>query len=237
VSGENTLLFCALYSGGVSVHRVGDDGTLSEHTDVSMHPKDGMPLKHPRQELPHAHGVAATPDGFLYCTDLGRNSIFVYRVDYPTGKLNRLAEVKLSRDGAGPRHLAVGDGRVFCVCELDNTVVAFDVDAATGGLTETGWASILPEGWDAPKPFPFYEAPSHAAGICYDAAAGRVYVVPPPPPHPTPHPPHTHTFTAPHFTCLSLFFLLLFIFYDSAELCPYLWSCALTRSLMHLNGR
>ena len=49
------------------------------------------------------------------------------------------SQVKLSRDGAGPRHIAVSGGRAFCVCELDNTVVAFDVDEATGVLTETGW--------------------------------------------------------------------------------------------------
>jgi hypothetical protein len=119
--------------------------------------------------------VTVTPEGFLYVPDLGRNAISVYKVDFAGVGLELVTECALSQESAGPRHFAASGAKGFVICELDNTVVAFDIDTATGRLTETGVASTLPEGWTAPPPFEFYHAPSHAAGILYDAAAGRVY--------------------------------------------------------------
>lgn len=175
-SGEHTLLFVAHYNGGsVAVHRVGADGVVAEASDVAEHSTGGMPLKHPRQEASHPHGVTVTQEGFLYSPDLGRNTIVTYKIDYAEAKLTRVGETRLSRDSAGPRHFSAEGTKGFVVCELDNTVVGFDIDPATGELTESGWASTLPDGWDAPPPFDFYHAPSHACGILYDAEAGRVY--------------------------------------------------------------
>jgi len=135
-----------------------------------------MPLPHPRQDVSHPHGVTLSADGrYLYVPDLGRNSVYSYSVDYAAGTLALIAECTLSRAGAGPRHVALGNDRAYAVCELDNTVVAFTVDPGTGTLTESSWASTLPDGYDDPPPFDFYDAPSHAAGILFDAEAGRVY--------------------------------------------------------------
>lgn len=67
---------------------------------------------------------------------------------------------------------------VYCINELDNTIVTFSV-AANGTLTAVGEPiSTLPAGWGpgVEPPFDFYTAPSHAAEILIFTSSGKDFL-------------------------------------------------------------
>eukprot|EP00041_Stephanoeca_diplocostata_P018406 m.385109 g.385109 ORF g.385109 m.385109 type:complete len:395 (-) comp21003_c0_seq4:781-1965(-) len=175
-AGTKHFLFAAHYgSGSVAMHEISADGSIQQASDTALHSTDGMPRTHGRQELPHPHGVFVRGD-FLYVPDLGKNAIFVYKINFLDKKLALVQEKELSVDGSGPRHLAFLGSRAYSVNELNNTVTVFDVDTDTGMLSEIVNASTLPKGWDAPPPFDFYDAPSHACGIIAIEGSNRIIV-------------------------------------------------------------
>lgn len=107
-------------------------GELSVHEGCGKNPI--------RQEAPHTHYIAASPDGkYLLNTDLGLDMIFVY------DKELRIISTANVPEGHGPRHLAYScDGRfVFCVNELMSTVSVFKYD--NGILTLQSTVSALIE--------------------------------------------------------------------------------------------
>ena len=106
-------VYAANYASG-SISKMPLDGsavTTVTHEGKSVHPT--------RQEKPHTHYIAPTPDGkYLAVTDLGLDKIFVYDMD-----LRPVSEVMLPA-GSGPRHLAYSqDGRyAYCADELSAMV-------------------------------------------------------------------------------------------------------------------
>ena len=75
-----------------------------------------------RQEAPHPHFIAPSPDGkYLLSCDLGLDTVFVYDAE-----LNRTGTAGVPA-GHGARHLAYSeDGNaVFCVNEMASTVTVF----------------------------------------------------------------------------------------------------------------
>lgn len=90
-------------------------GKTVTHSGSGPHPT--------RQEAAHTHFVAPDPGGkYLFCTDLGLDTIFVYDPD-----LNRVSQAQTPA-GCGARHLtwAPNGKTVYCVGELSSTVSVFD---------------------------------------------------------------------------------------------------------------
>jgi 6-phosphogluconolactonase len=135
-------------SGTVAVFPVQNDGQLGKYTGFAKHSGQG-PNKE-RQEGPHAHWIATSPDNqFLLAADLGIDRILVSKFHLPDGafttsKSNPGAKLKA---GAGPRHAAFSpSGRFFYVAsELNSTVTAYSYNAKDGTLHELQAVSTLPK--------------------------------------------------------------------------------------------
>ena len=142
-TGKYVLI--ANYSlGSVAVFSVLKDGALGEMSGFVRH--KGSSVNKQRQEGPHAHAVAMSPDNrFALVADLGLDQLLVYPFDANTGKLGK-AHVTKIKPGSGPRHLVFSPNRKFLylVSEMGSTVTAFSYRAADGRLTTLQTVSTLP---------------------------------------------------------------------------------------------
>ena len=136
-------------SGSVVVLPVGVHGTVGKAVAFDQHKGSGP--NRSRQEGPHAHSAAFSPDNrFLLAADLGSDQVYVYRFDDTKGTITPAASATVNAaPGAGPRHLVFHpSGRaVYTVNELAATVTAFRFDPASGALRELETVSTLPEGY------------------------------------------------------------------------------------------
>lgn len=155
------LLVANYFGGSVSVLPVLPDGGLGEATDVK---NDSGEIGPPRaknapsgsfafsgHDRTHAHMIHSDPSGrFVLHVDLGLDRIFVWKFDDVRGTLAP-AEVPFVAlpAGDGPRHFHFHpNGRWFySIQEEGSTLVLFDYDGATGGLTPRQTISTLPEGF------------------------------------------------------------------------------------------
>lgn len=148
VDRTGRYVFAANYSSGsVAMFPINADGSLAPASDTAQHA--GGSVNAERQEGPHAHQVALSPDNrFLYVCDLGMDKVMIYGLDMTNGKLLPNGFARL-QPGAGPRHLRFHpSGRtVYVINELDNTVNVFAVEH-DGGLRELQNLSTLPAGYD-----------------------------------------------------------------------------------------
>jgi 6-phosphogluconolactonase len=121
VDPSGRFLITANYTGSsISVHRIGDDGSIGERTDLVSHDKHG---DHPRQSSAHPHMIAAAGDGLLVI-DLGADTIYRYHLT-TDGRL-QLRDAVDAPAGSGPRHaLAVG-GRFYVTAEHSGQVLVYD---------------------------------------------------------------------------------------------------------------
>src|SRR5262249_49858701 len=106
--------------GNISVHRLGDDGSIGPRTDLVRHSRHGA---HPRQTQAHPHMVRAT-DGGVLVVDLGGDAIYRYRLS-EDGKLD-LEQVISAPAGSGPRHVLPVGGRYYVTAELTGQVLVYD---------------------------------------------------------------------------------------------------------------
>jgi 6-phosphogluconolactonase len=132
--------------GSVAVFPVLQDGRLGDFTDFVRH--KGSSVNVERQEGPHAHAVALSPDNrFALVADLGLDQILVYPFDPAAGMLGHEPHITKTHPGAGPRHL-VFDPRgkfLYVINEMQSSVVSYSYDAAHGELHELKTISTLPE--------------------------------------------------------------------------------------------
>lgn len=134
-------------AGTVAVFPVQEDGQLGKYTGFARH--SGRGVNKERQEGPHAHWIATSPDNqFVLSADLGIDRILVSRFHLPDGaftpnKSNPGAKLKA---GAGPRHAAFNPSGKFLyvASELNSTVTAFSYNAKDGSLHELEALSTLP---------------------------------------------------------------------------------------------
>ncbi|AMW06583.1 hypothetical protein GEMMAAP_05585 [Gemmatimonas phototrophica] len=149
VDRTGQFAFVANYVGGnVAAFPLDANGVPAEANLVVAHPGRGP---HPRRQA-SAHAHCILPDAtnqFVLSADLGTDCIYVLRFDARTGALipAEIPEFQLAA-GAGPRHLAFSpDGRtLYCVNELNSTLVALAYDATRGRLTEQQVVSTRPVG-------------------------------------------------------------------------------------------
>jgi 6-phosphogluconolactonase len=149
-SGRYALV--ANYNGGtVAALPIAADGSLEPATSVVRH--EGSSVNPRRQEGPHPHMIAPTPDGrFILATDLGADRIVVYQLETATGRLlpnERGAAFAAANPGAGPRHFAFSpNGRtLYVINELDSTLTVFDYDVGRGEFRARQTVSSLPDGF------------------------------------------------------------------------------------------
>ncbi|GLY87990.1 lactonase family protein [Actinoallomurus iriomotensis] len=124
VHPSGRFLACANYGGGTfTTIQIRDDGTLGPTTGVIAHHGTGPDPT--RQNLPHPHQVAFTPDGdTALLTDISLDTVSVHPVDALARRIAPQPRqvLRLPR-GSGPRHLArLADGTLVMVHELDATV-------------------------------------------------------------------------------------------------------------------
>ncbi len=150
LSTDGRHLHVAHYlSGSVAGHALGPDGRVGDLAWTAHHRGSGP---HVRQDAPHAHCIVPDPHRrsirSVHAVDLGTDRIVRYDADPTTGAFRAAAEVAL-RAGSGPRHLEFHPTApsAFVVCELDCTLVAFDIDPATGHLVPRHEVSTLPDGF------------------------------------------------------------------------------------------
>eukprot|EP00040_Diaphanoeca_grandis_P009733 m.49930 g.49930 ORF g.49930 m.49930 type:complete len:381 (-) comp21162_c1_seq2:154-1296(-) len=171
---EKSYMIAAHYEGGgISAHLLSNDGSIGDASFSNVHPAGK--LAHGRQDAPHPHGITSNKD-WIYVPDLGKNLIYQYSLDFDKGTLTEVSTTSV-HESAGPRHIVFGaNNDAYAINELDNTVTKFGVEPNSGVLTVVKHVSSLPEGWDAPKPFEFYDAPSHAAEILMSSSGDRLFV-------------------------------------------------------------
>jgi 6-phosphogluconolactonase len=153
VDHSGRWLFVANYTGGsLAVFPIGESGSLGEASQVIQH--TGAARVDPqRQEAAHVHSVNLSDDNrFLYVSDLGLDTIFVYSLDAATGKLKEHATTR-SAPGAGPRHIAFTPDRRFAYsfAELNSMITFYGHKAATAELQEIQSVSSLPAGYTGPR--------------------------------------------------------------------------------------
>jgi 6-phosphogluconolactonase len=156
----------ANYDGGsIAVFRLQADGKIGESTGFAQH--TGSSVNHERQEAPHAHAVALSPDNrYAIVADLGLDQLLVYPFEPANGTLGA-AQVVKTEAGAGPRHLVFSaSGKfLYVVNELASTVTVYSWDAGSGGMTPRQTVSSAPAG------------PQNTAGeILFDPAGKFLYV-------------------------------------------------------------
>jgi 6-phosphogluconolactonase len=143
----------ANYDGGsVATFMVQDDGSLSLAKGFVQHA--GSSVDKERQEGPHAHWIAVSPDNrFALAADLGLDDMLVYKLDPIKGSLTPntppFAQVK---PGSGPRHFAFHPNGKFgyVLTEMATTVTAFSYDAKKGALTAIQTVPTLPKDYSGP---------------------------------------------------------------------------------------
>ena len=136
-------------SGSVSVFPVLPGGRLGKATAFVQH--HGHSVNPERQEGPHAHDIAVSPDGrFALAADLGLDQLVVYRYNAEKGSLapNDPPFARVS-PGSGPRHFVFDpSGKfVYLLSEVGSTVTVFEYDAGRGTLHEIQSLSALPDGF------------------------------------------------------------------------------------------
>lgn len=145
------FVLVANYDGGsVATFEIEPDGSLSLAKGFVQHSGTGIDKE--RQEGPHAHFIATSPDNrFALVADLGLDDVLVYKFDDVQGKLTPnsppYAQVK---GGSGPRHLAFAPNGKFAylVTEMASTVVAFSWNAEKGTLTTLQTLPMLPKDYN-----------------------------------------------------------------------------------------
>ena len=99
---------------------------------------------HERQEKPHVHYTAQTPDGrYVIVADLGTDELVTYKIEGQA--LVKVATLHVE-SGSGPRHLAFHpDGKTaYLMTELSSEVIVLDYDADQGSFTEKQKIKAIP---------------------------------------------------------------------------------------------
>lgn len=143
------------------------DGSLGELSQlVKLDGPIGPHRVEQKQAKPHFNPF--DPSGqFVIVPDKGLDRTFTFR--FADGKLSPASpSFVVSREGAGPRHIAFHPGGRFAyvVNELDSTVTAYGYDARTGALTPLQVLSSLPD---------TFTGNSRASEIEVDASGRYVY--------------------------------------------------------------
>jgi 6-phosphogluconolactonase len=136
-------------SGSVAVFAIADGGRLGKASAFVQHTGHSVDVQ--RQEAPHAHDIAVSPDNrFALAADLGLDKLLVYHFDPADGSLAPSDPPSASvMPGLGPRHFvfdATGNF-VYLLNEVKASVTVFSYDKAAGALSEVTTVPTLSPGF------------------------------------------------------------------------------------------
>lgn len=130
VHPEREYLLAANYGDGtVAVHRINDDYSIGDRTDLVRH--EGA------NRQAHAHQVVVDPSGaWVVAVDLGADSVYVYGLDANSGKLTQNQQLRMPA-GNGPRHLAFhpNAAHAYLLSELKSVITVLAWDHKAGRFT------------------------------------------------------------------------------------------------------
>ncbi|WP_181163692.1 lactonase family protein [Pontibacter mangrovi] len=163
---DGTVLVANYMGGNVAAVPVAEDGKLGQ-AQVVQHKGTG-PNKD-RQEKPHAHYIAPSPDGkYVFAVDLGADKVFGYKLE--NGKLvqHQPSVAFSAAAGSGPRHLAFHpNGKyAYLVHELNSTVTVLKYNPDNGTFSEEQVITTLPAD---------FEGDSYPAAVKVSADGKFVY--------------------------------------------------------------
>jgi 6-phosphogluconolactonase len=152
------LLTANYGDGTVVVHRIAEDGSLGESTDLVQH--QGTDRE------PHAHQILTDPSGqWVLAVDLGADSVYVYALDTDAGTLSQQQQLTLPT-GAGPRHLAFHP----------NGTLAYVLGELRAEITVCAWADgQLTAGQVIPTVAPDAPGPNYPSEIAVSSDGRFVY--------------------------------------------------------------
>jgi 6-phosphogluconolactonase len=144
----------ANYTGGsAAVFPIGADGKLGARSSFLQ--RAGHSVVQARQEGPHEHWIAVSPDNrYALSVDLGLDEVLVDKFDASSGTLKPndppFAQVE---PGAGPRHLVFSPSGKFAYVtnELGSTVTVFVYDADAGTLEAKQTIGTVPSDYGGPN--------------------------------------------------------------------------------------
>src|SRR5699024_5406215 len=139
---ENDLVTGNYHKGIVDLYQVDQQGALETKSSAVQHEGSGP---HDRQESPHVHYTAHTPDGkYIIVADLGTDELVTYKIEN-----NQLVKVHTLnvKAGSGPRHIVFHpNGKTaYLLTELASEVVVLDYHASEGSFTEKQYIPAIPE--------------------------------------------------------------------------------------------
>lgn len=147
MDGQGRLMFADNYtSGSLAVFRMGEDELPEEMCDFIQH--EGCGINPVRQEGPHVH-YTKEHNGQAFVDDLGLDQVFIYDIDFETGKFHDSGKRLSFPAGAGPRHIEFhrkNPDIIYVICELANTVEVFRKQGEEYVSVQT--LSTLPEGYE-----------------------------------------------------------------------------------------
>jgi 6-phosphogluconolactonase (cycloisomerase 2 family) len=175
-------VWVANYSSGTFT-TVPVDGAGAFAGEPAAHPGEGTGPVTDRQEGPHAHFVAPTPDGSAaWVVDLGADRVRRYRGSADGTGVEPAGTAVTLPPGTGPRHLVFGapgtpgEGFAFVVGELDNCVHVLALRSDDDGLLTAGSVASVPAcatpGPDGVGAFPSHVALSSDGSRLYVAVRG-----------------------------------------------------------------
>lgn len=139
---EDMLLTGNYHKGTVELLEFNEKGGVQTASSTVQHEGSGP---HERQEKPHVHYTAHTPDGkYVIVADLGIDELVTYRIK--KGQLERMATLVVD-PGSGPRHVAFHpDGKTaYLLTELSSEVIVLDYHAEDGSFTQQQTIKAIPE--------------------------------------------------------------------------------------------
>jgi len=133
-------------NGSVAAYPIASDGLLNQSVGF-FQPKGSGKIPR-RQDGPHAHCVAVSPDDrFALVADLGMDEVMMYKLNAATAQMQETdARFVKVAPGSGPRHLAFHpNGRhVYLINEMASTIITFEYQPQAGTLHEIQTVSTLP---------------------------------------------------------------------------------------------
>ncbi|MCJ7841510.1 lactonase family protein [Lederbergia sp. NSJ-179] len=130
------------HEGKVVLYDINHKGKIEPFIDVVEHQGGGP---HERQEKPHVHYTALTPNkDYVVVVDLGTDELVTYKIEnFELVKVHTL-HVK---PGSGPRHLTFHpNGKwAYLLTELSSEVMVLDYDQASGSFSEKQTILAKPE--------------------------------------------------------------------------------------------
>ncbi|GAA4320514.1 lactonase family protein [Mucilaginibacter gynuensis] len=149
IDEDNKNIFTANYSSGnVTVLPLAKDGSIQPVTQTIQGKGTGVDKS--RQEGPHAHMSALTPDGkYLFYTDLGTDklNLFRYHSSDKTPLTPASPESVSVTAGSGPRHFDFSPDKkhMYLIQEMTANVTVFDYNG--GKLKQTQSITMLADGF------------------------------------------------------------------------------------------